>query len=225
MMGATAPVIAIDGPTASGKGTITRRVAQALGWHALDSGALYRLTALAALRAGVPLDNEAELARIAVSLPVRFEGESIYLQGDNVTDSIRAEAVGVAASQIAALGAVRAGLLARQRAFCQPPGLVADGRDMGSVVFPQAQLKIFLTASAEARAERRLKQLMEKGISAKFDSLLRDLQERDSRDQSRKNAPLVAAQGAVVIDSSELTVQQTVKEVMDRWAQVVRASA
>lgn len=217
---ASAPVITIDGPTASGKGTITRRVAQALGWHALDSGALYRLTALAAIRRQVPLDDEARLGALARSLAVRFEGDSVCLDGEEVTDAIRAEAVGLAASQVAVLAAVRAGLLERQRGFCQPPGLVADGRDMGSVVFPDAPLKVFLTASAEARAERRLKQLKDKGISANFDSLLQDLRARDQRDSSRANAPLVAAQGSYLIDSSGLDVDQTVSAVLDRWIRV-----
>jgi len=212
------PVIAIDGPTASGKGTVAQRVAQALGWHYLDSGALYRLSALAALRAGVALDDEPALARLAADLPVVFSGERILLAGDEVTDAIRAEAVGEAASRIAVLGALRAALLDRQRDFRQAPGLVADGRDMGSVVFPDAALKVFLTASAEARAERRYKQLIEKGFSANLDGLLRDLRARDARDAGRSHAPLVAAEGAVVLDSTPLTVLQTVQAVLDRWS-------
>lgn len=218
---ASAPVITIDGPTASGKGTVTRRVARALGWHALDSGALYRLTALAAIRRLVSLDDEARLGTLARTLAARFEGETVLLDGEDVTEAIRAEAVGVSASQVAVLAAVRAGLLERQRGFRQPPGLVADGRDMGSVVFPNAPLKVFLTASAEARAERRLKQLKDKGISANFDSLLQDLRARDQRDSSRAHAPLVAAQGSFLIDSSGLDVDQTVSAVLDRWAQVL----
>jgi len=212
------PVIAIDGPTASGKGTVAQRVAQALGWHYLDSGALYRLSALAALRAGVALDDEPALARLAADLPVVFSGERILLAGDEVTDAIRAEAVGEAASRIAVLGALRAALLDRQRDFRQAPGLVADGRDMGSVVFPDAALKVFLTASAEARAERRYKQLIEKGFSANLDGLLRDLRARDARDAGRSHAPLVAAEGAVVLDSTPLTVLQAVQAVLDRWS-------
>ena len=212
------PVIAIDGPTASGKGTVAQRVAETLGWHYLDSGALYRLAALAALRAGVALDDEPALARLAVNLPIEFSGGRILLAGDEVTDAIRAEAVGEAASRIAVLGALRAALLDRQRDFRQAPGLVADGRDMASVVFPDASLKVFLTASAEARAERRYKQLIEKGFSANLDGLLRDLRARDARDAGRTHAPLVAAEGAVVLDSAPLTVLQTVQVVLDRWS-------
>lgn len=217
-VGAAPPVITIDGPTASGKGTVSQHVAAALGWHALDSGALYRLVALAALRGAIALDDEPVLGQTARNLPARFGDGRVYLSGEDVSDAIREEAIGLGASQVAALPAVRAGLLERQRDFRQGPGLVADGRDMGSVVFPDAALKVFLTASAEARAERRLKQLKEKGISAKFDSLLRDLQARDERDRTRSQAPLVAPQDAVLIDSSELTVEQTVREVLDRWA-------
>lgn len=212
------PVIAIDGPTASGKGTVAQRVADALGWHYLDSGALYRLAALAAHRAGVALDDESALARLAATLPIEFSGGRILLAGDDVTDAIRAEAVGEAASRIAVLGALRAALLDRQRDFRQAPGLVADGRDMASVVFPDASLKVFLTASVEARAERRHKQLIEKGFSANLDSLLRDLRARDARDAGRTHAPLVAAEGAVVLDSTPLTVLQTVQAVLDRWS-------
>lgn len=214
------PVIAIDGPTASGKGTVAQRVAETLGWHYLDSGALYRLAALAALRAGVALDDEPALARLAVNLPIEFSGGRILLAGDEVTDVIRAEAVGEAASRIAVLGALRAALLDRQRDFRQAPGLVADGRDMASVVFPDASLKVFLTASAEARAERRYKQLIEKGFSANLDGLLRDLRARDARDAGRTHAPLVAAEGAVVLDSTPLTVLQTVQAVLDRWSAI-----
>ena len=212
------PVIAIDGPTASGKGTVAQRVAEALGWHYLDSGALYRLAALAARRAGVALDDEPALARLAVNLPIEFSRGRILLAGDEVTDAIRAEAVGEAASRIAVLGALRAALLDLQRDFRQAPGLVADGRDMASVVFPDASLKVFLTASAEARAERRYKQLIEKGFSANLDGLLRDLRARDARDAGRTHAPLVAAEGAVVLDSTPLTVLQTVQAVLDRWS-------
>ena len=212
------PVIAIDGPTASGKGTVAQRVADALGWHYLDSGALYRLAALAARRAGVALDDEPALARLAANLPIEFSRGRILLAGDEVTDAIRAEAVGEAASRIAVLGALRAALLDLQRDFRQAPGLVADGRDMASVVFPDASLKVFLTASAEARAERRYKQLIEKGFSANLEGLLRDLRARDARDAGRTHAPLVAAEGAVVLDSTPLTVLQTVQAVLDRWS-------
>ncbi|MBM3408053.1 MAG: (d)CMP kinase [Betaproteobacteria bacterium] len=217
MTGPAVPVIAIDGPTASGKGTVAQRVADTLGWRYLDSGALYRLTALAALREAVPLDDESALARLAASLPITFAGSRIFLSGQEVTDEIRAEMVGEAASRIAALGALRAALLDRQRDFRQMPGLVADGRDMASVVFPDAALKVFLTASAKARAERRYKQLIEKGFSANLESLLRDLRARDARDAGRSHAPLVAAEGAAIIDSTSLSVQQTVQAVLDRW--------
>ena len=212
-----APVIAIDGPTASGKGTVAQRVAVALGWHYLDSGAIYRLAALAALEGAVALDDEPALARRAAGLPIDFRADRILLAGRDVTDAIRAEAVGEAASRIAVLGAVRAALLQRQRDFREPPGLVADGRDMASVVFPDAALKVFLTASAESRAERRYKQLIEKGFSANLDSLLRDLRARDARDAGRTHAPLIAAEGAVVVDSTFLSVEQTVQTVLDGW--------
>ena len=214
----TAPVLAIDGPTASGKGTIAQRVAAALGWHYLDSGALYRLTALAALRAGVPVDDATGLARLAAALPVGFVPDGrIRLGDDDVTEAIRDEAVGQAASRIAVHPPVREALLALQRGFRRPPGLVADGRDMGTVVFPDASLKVFLTASAESRAERRHKQLMDKGISASLSGLLQDLRERDARDASRSVAPLAPAKDAYVLDSTRLDVDQTVGRVLDRW--------
>jgi len=192
-------------------------VADTLGWDYLDSGALYRLAALAALRESIPLDDEPALARLAASLPITFAGSRIFLAGQEVTDEIRAEVVGETASRIAVLGELRAALLNRQRDFRQMPGLVADGRDMASVVFPDAALKVFLTASAEARAERRYKQLIEKGFSANLESLLRDLRARDARDAGRSHAPLVAAEGAAIIDSTSLSVQQTVQAVLDRW--------
>lgn len=214
-----APVIAIDGPTASGKGTIAQRVAAALGWHYLDSGALYRLAALAAIRDGLGFDEPAAVARIAATLPVGFGADGrIRLGDDDVTDAIRAEAVGNGASRIAVHGAVRDALLALQRGFRRPPGLVADGRDMGTVVFPDAALKVFLTASAQSRAERRHKQLIEKGISANLSSLLQGLVERDARDATRPVAPLVPAQDAHVLDSTSLTVEQTVGRVLELWA-------
>jgi cytidylate kinase len=214
-----APVIAIDGPTASGKGTIAQRVAAALGWHYLDSGALYRLAALAAIRDGLGFDEPAAVARIAATLPVGFGADGrIRLGDDDVTDAIRAEAVGNGASRIAVHGAVRDALLALQRGFRRPPGLVADGRDMGTVVFPDAALKVFLTASAQSRAERRHKQLIEKGISASLSSLLQGLVERDARDATRPVAPLVPAQDAHVLDSTSLTVEQTVGRVLELWA-------
>lgn len=211
------PVIAIDGPTASGKGTVAQRLAAELGWYYLDSGALYRVAALAALRQGVALSDAVSLARLASDLELRFDDARIFLAGEDVSDAIRAEAIGEAASQIAVLPQLRAALLTLQRDFQRSPGLVADGRDMGTVVFPQAALKVFLTASAESRAERRLKQLIAKGFSANLADLLRDLQERDARDASREHAPLRAAEGAVTIDSTLLDIPQTVERVLEAW--------
>lgn len=205
-----APVVAIDGPSGSGKGTISQLLAARLGWHYLDSGALYRLTALAAARHGVALDDPAGLARLASALDVRFEvdadGERILLDGAPVGNPLRSEATGAGASRVAALPEVRAALLERQRAFRAAPGLVADGRDMGTVVFPDAEVKIFLTASAEARAERRYKQLKEKGIDANLPDLSADLAERDRRDSERATAPLKPAVDAVVVDSTGLDI-------------------
>lgn len=215
---APAPVIAIDGPTASGKGTVAQRVARALGWHYLDSGSLYRLAALGALRgmAG-PAADEAAIAAFAARLPVVFDGDRILLDRVDVTDAIREEPVGNAASRIAVMPAVRAALVDRQRAFRRAPGLVADGRDMGTVIFPDAALKVFLTASAQARAERRYKQLIEKGFSANLPGLLRDLEERDRRDASRAIAPLVPAEDAQVVDSTALGIDETVERVLGLW--------
>jgi 3-phosphoshikimate 1-carboxyvinyltransferase len=202
------PVIAIDGPSASGKGTVAQRVAKALGFHHLDSGALYRLVALAATREGVDAKDEAAVAALAVQLPARFEGEEVFYKNQPVTDAIRTEECSAAASFVAALPTVRQGLLERQRAFRRPPGLVAEGRDMGSVVFPDAGLKIFLTASVEARAERRHKQLKEKGIAATLPGLLQDLRDRDARDALRSVAPLKQSPGARLLDTTALSAEQ-----------------
>ncbi|KAF0162354.1 MAG: aroO [Rhodocyclaceae bacterium] len=210
----TAPVIAIDGPSASGKGTVAERVAAALGYHYLDSGSLYRLTALAALRAGVALDDETGVSALAAGLPASFEGGRILLAGDDVTDAIRSEEVSAGASKVAALPAVRAALLARQRAYRRFPGLVADGRDMGSVVFPAATAKVFLTASAAARAERRYKQLIGKGMPANMHALLQDLQERDARDAQRSVAPLRHCDDADLVDTTEMNIEAAVAAVM-----------
>ncbi|TAL79852.1 MAG: (d)CMP kinase [Burkholderiaceae bacterium] len=215
------PVITIDGPTASGKGTVAQHVARALGWSVLDSGALYRLSALACLDANVAAADEAAVANLARGLDVRFDGARIILSGLDVTERIRAEGVGNLASQIAALGAVRLALLDRQRAFRRAPGLVADGRDMGTVVFPDASLKVFLVADVAARAERRCKQLKEKGISANLANLMHDLEERDARDRTRANAPLVAAVDAYTLDSSNLSIDATVNAVLDLWSKSV----
>ncbi|MEW6164969.1 MAG: bifunctional 3-phosphoshikimate 1-carboxyvinyltransferase/cytidylate kinase [Pseudomonadota bacterium] len=214
-----APVIAIDGPSASGKGTLAQRVAAALGFHFLDSGALYRLTALAAMQAKVALDDEAAVAAVAANLPAEFHGDRILLSGEEVTDAIRAEAVGVGASKVAALPAVRAALLDRQRAYRRFPGLVADGRDMGSVVFPDAPVKVFLTASAEARGERRYKQLIDKGMPDNMRPLLpdivNDLRERDARDAARSVAPLKQCADADLVDTTSLDIDAAVATVMD----------
>ncbi|HXU94194.1 MAG TPA: bifunctional 3-phosphoshikimate 1-carboxyvinyltransferase/cytidylate kinase [Gallionella sp.] len=211
------PVIAIDGPSASGKGTVAQRVATALGMHYLDSGALYRLLGLAAQRRGVALDAEAQLAELAGQLDIRFEGEDIWLDGVKVGDELRTEEAGSAASKVAALHQVRAALLAKQRAFRRAPGLVADGRDMASVVFPDSALKIFLTASAEARAERRYKQLKGKGMSANIAALLQDIRARDERDTQRSAAPLQQAPGASLLDTTDLNIEQAVAEVLARY--------
>ena len=211
------PVITIDGPSASGKGTVAERVAAALGFHFLDSGALYRLTALSALKHGVALDDEARVAELAAHLPASFRDGAVWLADENVTDAIRAEAVGEGASKVAALPAVRAALLERQRAYRQPPGLVADGRDMGTVVFAEAATKVFLTASAEARAERRYKQLIEKGNSASLPSLVADMQARDARDTARAVAPLKPAPDALLLDTTHMDIESAVQAVLAHY--------
>lgn len=212
-------VITIDGPAGSGKGTISQRVADKLGWNILDSGALYRLVALAAQRKAVALDDDEALTEIAETLDVNFKsgGErlEITLEGDIVTDSIRTEECGSGASQVAAITGVRDALLDRQRRFLQEPGLVADGRDMGTVVFPGAKVKIFLTASPEIRAERRLNQLKQQGISANLRGLIRDIEERDARDSNRKDAPLVPATDAIIIDTGVMSIDEVVNTVME----------
>jgi cytidylate kinase len=208
---ATVPVIAIDGPSASGKGTVAERVAQELGFRYLDSGALYRLVALAALRAGMPPELAAP---VAGGLDVRFEGGDIWLSGERVTDAIRTEDVSAGASRVAAVPAVRAALLERQRRFRRAPGLVAEGRDMGSIVFPDARLKVFLTASPESRAERRYKQLMDKGIAATLPGLLQDLRERDARDASRSVAPLKQGPDARLLDTTSMSAAQAAARIV-----------
>lgn len=211
------PVIAIDGPSASGKGTVAGRVAATLGFHYLDSGALYRLLALAAQRDAIALDDEVALAALAGRIDIRFEGSDIWLDGAKVGDELRSEVTGGYASQVAALHRVRAALLDKQRSFRRAPGLVTDGRDMASVVFPDAACKIFLTASAEARADRRYKQLKEKGMSANIAALLQDIQARDERDSQRSAAPLQQAPGASLLDTTALNIEQAVQEVLDRY--------
>jgi 3-phosphoshikimate 1-carboxyvinyltransferase len=212
---AQVPVIAIDGPSASGKGTVAQAVALALGFHYLDSGALYRLVALDAMEKGVDLDDAAALVRLARGLDARFEQGEVFLGGRRVTDAIRTEAASAGASRVAAVPGVRKALLARQRAFERPPGLVADGRDMGSVVFPDATLKVFLTAGVEARAERRYKQLKDKGIAANIRTLLLDLRERDTRDAERSAAPLRAAPDARLLDTTRMTALEAAAAVLD----------
>jgi cytidylate kinase len=225
------PVIAIDGPSGSGKGTIARRVAKHLGWHLLDSGALYRLVALGGMRAGLPPGDVAGHAWIAETLDAQFGmdthgDEQVVLAGEDVTRELRAEATGEAASRVAAWQPVRSALLGRQRAFARPPGLVADGRDMGSIVFRDAGLKIFLTASAEERARRRYKQLKEKGLSGSLAALSAEIAERDRRDTTRSVAPLVAVPEAVVVDSTALTIEEVVGRVIElareRFPEAVR---
>jgi 3-phosphoshikimate 1-carboxyvinyltransferase len=213
------PVICIDGPTASGKGTLASRVAQALGYHYLDSGALYRVTAYAALKAGLSLEtnDEASIAELARTLPVRFEGETVWLGDENVSDAIRTEQAGMNASKVSVLPAVRTALVDLQHSFQRLPGLLADGRDMGTVIFPHAPLKVFLTASAAQRAERRHKQLISKGISTTLDSLRADLEARDARDSSRSVAPLKPAQDATLLDNSTLSIEASVEQVLNWW--------
>ena len=217
------PVIAIDGPSASGKGTVARLVAWELKFHYLESGALYRVVALAAREAGLALDDGLRVSDIAMNIKLKFHNNTVWIGTRDVTDVIRAEAVSGAASQVAALPAVRDALLARQRAFRQPPGLVADGRDMGTVVFPDAALKIFLTASAEERANRRYKQLMEKGMNASINILLQDILARDSRDTTRAAAPLQKSANAVEIDTTGMTIAAVVAQVLAHYRHMLRA--
>ncbi|HEV7613604.1 MAG TPA: (d)CMP kinase [Steroidobacteraceae bacterium] len=213
------PVITIDGPSGSGKGTVSRAVARALGWRLLDSGALYRLVALAARTAGVGLDDGSGLARLAHELDLQFDSDAageeiVRLDGEAVTAAIRTEEAGNDASKVAAQPVVRAALLERQRRFAVPPGLVADGRDMGTVVFPDAELKIFLTASAEERAARRYKQLKEKGVAATLAALSLEIAERDRRDTNRAISPLVASADAVLLDTTGMSVEEVIERVL-----------
>ncbi len=216
----SAPVIAIDGPSASGKGTVAAKVAHALGFHYLDSGALYRAAAVASIESGTAADDEAALVSLVSGLTLRFEGDRILMNGRDVSDAIRTEEAGVRSSQVASVPGVRAALLGLQRSLRTAPGLVGDGRDMGTVVFPDARLKVYLTASAAVRAARRHKQLIEKGLSANLEGLLRDLESRDERDRSRAVAPLAAAPGARVIDSDHLSVAEVVDQVLAAYREV-----
>jgi len=225
------PVITVDGPGSSGKGTASRLIAARLGWHFLDSGALYRLVALAAQHHAVPLNDEVTLETLAAHLDVQFmAGEGgiesrVILEGEDVTDAIRTEDCGKAASVVAALPSVRLALLQRQRAFQEPPGLVADGRDMGTVVFPSAKLKVFLTASREERAQRRYKQLNEKGVSVTLQAILGELAERDARDSGRSVSPLRAAADAVTIDTTHLSIDEVVAQVLSVWQKTAAAAS
>ncbi|QDQ28157.1 (d)CMP kinase [Chitinimonas arctica] len=216
------PVIAIDGPSASGKGTVAARVAAALGWHYLDSGALYRLTALAARGRGIALDDEFAVSRVAAQLDATFLEGMILLEGEDATELIRDERVGEGASQVAVLPAVRTALLQRQRDFAKLPGLVADGRDMGSVVFPDASLKVFLTAGAAERASRRYKQLIAKGESVNIARILEDIEQRDARDKARTVAPLQQLPDARLLDTTELSIDIAVQTVLDWWKSASR---
>lgn len=213
------PVITIDGPGGSGKGTIAHRVADHLGWHCLDSGALYRIVAVAGLAHGLTLDDETALIELANRLQIRFEPEHVWVDGDDLAQAIRGEVAGAGASQVGALPALRAALLQRQRDFAVAPGLVADGRDMGTVVFTDAPLKIYLTASAEERAQRRYNQLINKGQGVSLPSLLEDICARDDRDMNRLVAPLRPAMDAVVIDSTQMNIDEVMKAVLDLAAQ------
>jgi cytidylate kinase len=215
----SAPVIAIDGPSASGKGTVAARVAEALGFHYLDSGALYRLAALASREAGADLGDEAALAALARSMPVEFRAGSTWLSGRDVTQVLRSEEVGAAASRVAACPAVRAALLERQRGFRRLPGLVADGRDMGSIVFPDASLKVFLTADVATRADRRYKQLKEKGMYAKMPDVVEELRQRDERDSTRPVAPLKHYPDAVFLDTTGISADAAVQRILEMWKQ------
>lgn len=215
-------MIAIDGPSASGKGTVAKQVAQRLGFHYLDSGALYRLVTLSALQNRLALDDEAALARLAGALDIRFQGDNVFLNQEDVTDLIRSEQVGANASRVAALPAVRRALLMRQRAFRRVPGLVAEGRDMGSVVFPDAVLKIYLTADTDERALRRHKQLIEKGMDASITTLLQDIRQRDARDSARAVAPLQKSDDASLLDTTKLSIDAAVEQVLARYAAAKR---
>ena len=215
------PVIAIDGPSGSGKGTLAERVAETLGWRLLDSGAIYRVLGLAVERAGISGKSVDKIAEIAMNLGLSFEAGKVWLEGEDVSTAIRTETAGNAASKVAAISEVRQALLAWQRAYAQAPGLVADGRDMGTVVFPAAEVKIFLTASVEERALRRYKQLKEKGLSVNLAGLTEEIKERDERDSGRSAAPLRASETALQLDSTELTAEEVYRKVMQEIYEIL----
>jgi cytidylate kinase len=212
------PVVTVDGPSGAGKGTVAKLLAEQLQFKILDSGALYRLTGLLVNRAGNGFDNEAQAAELASSMQVEFTADGVILNGEDVSLAIRTESAGNDASKVAAMPAVRAALLDWQKAFAKMPGLIADGRDMGTTVFPQAPLKIFLTASAEERAQRRHKQLNEKGISSSIAALAAEIAERDERDRTRATSPLVPADDAIVIDSTSLSIDEVVQQILTLWS-------
>ncbi|HUL13577.1 MAG TPA: (d)CMP kinase [Methylococcaceae bacterium] len=218
MTSAKIPVLTLDGPSGAGKGTVSRAIARRLGWHYLDSGAIYRSLAVAVIEQGVSPGDVEQIVRIAQAMNLGFQSDEtprVLMEGRDITDRIQTETCGNTASKIAALGPVRQALLQKQRAFRQLPGLVADGRDMGTVVFPDAQYKVFLTASAEERAVRRYKQLKEKGINVSLGDLTKEIEERDRRDRERSEAPLKMAEGAVVVDSSNLTIEEVIARCLE----------
>lgn len=212
------PVIAIDGPSASGKGTVAKRVANALGFHYLDSGALYRIVAFATQQQAIDWKDENNVAECAKTLAIQFVGDDVLVNQQNVSDGIRTEHIGQGASIVAAHPKVRGALFELQRNFCQSPGLVADGRDMGTVIFPQAQLKIFLTASTETRAKRRYQQLLNANVAdARYEAILADLQARDARDQNRASAPLIQAEDAILLETDHLNIEEAVQFVLEKY--------
>lgn len=215
-------IIAIDGPTASGKGTVAQLVAKELGFHYLDSGALYRIVGLASLNQGIDLSLYDQLGQMTRSLKIRFDQQLVFLDESDVSEAIRSEEMGQRASAVGAIPQVRQALVELQKSFLAPPGLVADGRDMGTVIFPQAQLKVFLTASAQIRAHRRYKQLIAKGISANIDTLTQDLLDRDQRDTQRSTAPLIQSDDAYLLDTSDLSIDQAVQMILKWYAPVVK---
>jgi cytidylate kinase len=215
------PIIAIDGPTASGKGTVAQAVAKELGFHYLDSGALYRLVGLASKQANVEFSQHQQLAQLSLGLQIKFKENQVYLNQKDVTEAIRTEEMGQRASSVGAIPAVREALFSLQKGFLKPPGLVADGRDMATVIFPEAELKVFLTATPQIRAQRRYKQLIAKGISANIDILTQDLVERDLRDTQRETAPLVQSEDAFLLDTSNQTIEEAVKQIIV-WYRTVK---